>query len=74
MGTIENPYGSLSSECKMEDDPIFIGINRLISKVLFDGEQEGEHIQYPCQVVDRFQCLYEETDSKEDNDPGADEF
>ena len=73
--TNNSNYGKLKCfHCLLSpagDDPIFIGINRLISKGLFDGEQEGEHIQYPCQVVDRFQCPYEETDSKEDNDPGA---
>jgi hypothetical protein len=53
------------------DDPIFIGINRLVSKGLIDAEQEREHIQYPCQVVNRFQCPYERTDNKKDNDPGA---
>jgi Ca2+-dependent lipid-binding protein len=29
------------------DDPIFIGINRLVSKGLTSGEQEIDPIQYP---------------------------
>jgi len=47
------------------DDPIFIGINRLVSKGLIDGKLEKIEIQYPCQVVNRFQCPYEGTDSKQ---------
>jgi hypothetical protein len=50
------------------DDPIFIGINRLVAKGLNNDEQDM--IQYPCQVVDRFQCPYERTDIKEDSDLG----
>ena len=41
-------------DCLLEpggDDPIFIGINRLVSK--------GLGVQYPCQVVNKFQCPYE---------------
>lgn len=30
------------------DDPIFIGINRLVSKGLIDGKLEKIEIQYPC--------------------------
>jgi hypothetical protein len=33
------------------DDPIFIGINKLISK--------GLGAEYPCQVVNRFRCPFE---------------
>jgi hypothetical protein len=46
------------------DEPIFIGINRLVSKGLTNGEQQRDLIQYPCQVVNRFQCPYERTDVK----------
>jgi hypothetical protein len=53
------------------DDPIFIGINRLISKGLTNGEQQRDLIQYPCQVVNRFQCPYERTSVKGDDDLGA---
>jgi hypothetical protein len=49
------------------DDPIFIGINRLVAKGLTNGEQEIEPIQYPCQVVNRFQCPYDITNIKEDD-------
>ena len=41
------------------DDPIFIGINRLVSKGLTNGQQQRDLVQYPCQVVNRFQCPYE---------------
>jgi hypothetical protein len=50
---------------------IFIGINRLVSKGLTNREREIEPIQYPCQVVNRFQCPYERTDIKGDDDLGA---
>jgi hypothetical protein len=39
------------------DDPIFTGIDRLVAKELTNGEQEP--LQYPCEVVNRFQCPYE---------------
>lgn len=48
------------------DDPILIGINRLVSKGLIDGEQCAP--EYPCQVVNRFQCPYKRTNVKEDRD------
>jgi hypothetical protein len=44
------------------DDPIFIGINRLVAKGLFNGKHGPP--QYPCEVVDRFQCPYERTNAK----------
>jgi hypothetical protein len=50
------------------DDPIFIGINRLVAKGLDNGEQENGPIEYPCRVVNRFQCPYERTNVKEDNE------
>jgi hypothetical protein len=53
-----------------DGDPIFIGINRLIAKGLTIDEHEtgtDSVIQYPCQIVDRFQCPYEKTSIKEDD-------
>ena len=44
------------------DDPIFIGINRLVSKGLIGRKQDP--VQYPCEVVNRFQCPYEGTNIK----------
>ena len=43
------------------DDPIFIGINRLVAKGLEDDKDESQKniIQYPCSIVDRFECPYE---------------
>ena len=51
------------------DDPIFIGINRVVSKGLIDRKQDP--VQYPCEVVNRFQCPYEMTNIKGDDDLGA---
>ena len=51
------------------DDPIFIGINRLVSKGLNDTKQDP--VQYPCQIVNRFQCPYERTNAKRDDVSGA---
>ena len=48
------------------DDPIFIGINRLVAKGLIN--EENGPIAYPCHVVNRFQCPYERTKIKEDDD------
>jgi hypothetical protein len=41
------------------NDPIFIGINRLVAKGLNNGTLQGDGIQYPYQVVNRFQCPFE---------------
>jgi hypothetical protein len=49
------------------NDPIFIGINRLVAKGLNNGKQEKEPVQYPCQVVNRFQCPYEKTTINDDD-------
>ena len=38
------------------DDPIFIGINRLVAKGLEKDENKSNPIQYPCPVVNRFEC------------------
>lgn len=44
------------------DDPIFIGINKLVAKGLSNGKHDPS--KYPCEVVDRFQCPYERTNVK----------
>ena len=64
-----NPnYGKLECfHCTLSpdgDDPIFIGINRLIAKGLNNGEQGKDGAQYPCLIVNRFQCLYERPTNK----------
>ena len=41
------------------DDPIFIGINRLVVIGLKQDENENSPIQYPCPVTNRFACPYE---------------
>ena len=51
------------------DDPIFIGINRLVAKGLVNGKHDPP--QYPCKVVNRFRCPYEITNVKRDDDLGA---
>ena len=66
MECTKNPsYGRLKCfHCLLSpdgNDPIFIGINRLVAKGLNDCEQENGPIEYPCQVVNRFQCPYERT-------------
>src|SRR6185437_3136979 len=43
------------------DDPIFIGINRLVAKGLKEGRDDDKNnpIRYPCHVENRFECPYE---------------
>jgi hypothetical protein len=43
------------------DDPIFIGINRLIARGLEEDESKNKHnpILYPCAVENRFECPYD---------------
>jgi hypothetical protein len=43
------------------DDPIFIGINRLVTKGLKDNKSDKENnpIRYPCHVENRFECPYD---------------
>ncbi len=48
------------------DDPIFTGINRLVAKGLVNGKHDLQ--QYPCEVVNRFQCPYERTNDESDDD------
>ena len=45
----------------VRDDPIFIGINRLVAKGLGDNKDDNKNnpIQYPCHVENRFDCPYE---------------
>jgi len=44
-----------------QDDPIFIGTNRLVAKGLEDSKDDnrGNPIQYPCHVENRFECPYD---------------
>jgi D-arabinose 1-dehydrogenase-like Zn-dependent alcohol dehydrogenase len=51
------------------DDPIFLGINRLVSKGL--AERESNLPQHPCRIVNRFQCPYERTNIKGGDNLGA---
>ena len=43
------------------DDPIFIGINRLVAKGLEEDGSKNKHnpILYPCAVENRFECPYD---------------
>jgi hypothetical protein len=41
------------------DDPVFIGINRLVAKGLQKDENQDNPIGYPCPVVNRFECPYD---------------
>ncbi len=43
------------------DDPIFIGINRLVAKGLKEDKDDKKNnpIRYPCKVANRFECPYE---------------
>jgi hypothetical protein len=73
MEYTKNPnYGKLKCfHCLLSpegDDPIFIGINRLIAKGLNNDRQENDPIVYPCRVVNRFQCPYERTNIKEEKE------
>ncbi|MPZ07090.1 MAG: hypothetical protein GEU26_11865 [Nitrososphaeraceae archaeon] len=53
------------------DDPIFIGINRLVIQGLSNGRQEKDLIQYPCKVVNRFECPYERNRITKDHNIGS---
>ena len=41
------------------DDPIFIGINRLVAKGL-ENTHSNTSPEYPCHIINRFECPYEE--------------
>jgi hypothetical protein len=41
-----------------QDDPIFIGINRLVAKGLVIDDNNNTSPEYPCCVVNRFECPY----------------
>ena len=41
------------------DDPIFIGINRLVVKGLEDNGNQSNPILYPCPVANKFECPYD---------------
>jgi hypothetical protein len=76
MEYTKNPnYGRLKCfHCLLSpagDDPIFIGINRLVAKGLSNGLPDKHTIEYPCRVVNRFQCPYDGTKLKEDHSVGA---
>jgi hypothetical protein len=45
----------------VRDDPVFIGINRLVAKGLEvnKADQKNEPTLYPCHVENRFECPYE---------------
>ena len=51
------------------DDPIFIGINRLVAKGLQNNENQSIpiRIEYPCPVVNRFECPYDYKNGKVSN-------
>lgn len=76
MEYTKNPgYGRLRCfHCLLSpdgDDPIFIGINSLVAKGLTDDKQENDPIDYPCRIINRFQCPYERTKLKEANEVEA---
>ncbi|MGA7898790.1 MAG: hypothetical protein WCA39_08005, partial [Nitrososphaeraceae archaeon] len=41
------------------DDPIFIGINRLVAKGLLEENDSNTPPEYPCPVANRFECPYD---------------
>jgi hypothetical protein len=66
MGYKRNPsYGRTKCfHCLLSpdgNDPIFIGINRLVAKGLEEDRDENKSnpISYPCHVINRFECPYE---------------
>ena len=48
------------------DDPIFIGINRLVAKRL-EEDNDNTPPEYPCRVVNRFECPYDCDNGKVSN-------
>jgi hypothetical protein len=64
MEYTKNPnYGKLKCfHCLLSpdgDDPIFVGINRLVAERLGPNPPE-----YPCRVVNRFQCPYDKNNDQ----------
>ena len=51
----------------VRDDPIFIGINRLVVTGLEQDEKKNNPIQYPCPVAKRFECQYDNEKGKISN-------
>jgi hypothetical protein len=49
------------------DDPIFIGINRLVAKGLQKNKDKVNTIEYPCPIVNRFECPYDCENGKVSN-------
>jgi hypothetical protein len=51
------------------DDPIFIGINRLVAKGLQNNESQNQTnpIEYPCSVLNKFECPYDSEKGKISN-------
>jgi hypothetical protein len=42
------------------DDPIFIGINRLVANGLLEENKDSNTSpEYPCRIVNRFECPYD---------------
>jgi hypothetical protein len=57
------------------DDPIFIGINRLVAKGLKQNENNDNPIPYPCHVANRFECPYDyEKGKRPDTKFGVDDL
>jgi hypothetical protein len=79
MEHTKNPnYGRLKCfHCLLSpdgNDPIFIGVNRLVAKGLNNGTLQGDGIQYPCQIVNRFQCPFERNASRKDTPFNVDDL
>jgi hypothetical protein len=79
MEYTKNPnYGRLKCfHCLLSpdgNDPILIGINRLVAKGLNNDTLQGDGIQYPCQVVNRFQCPFERNARGKDTPFDADDL
>jgi catechol 2,3-dioxygenase-like lactoylglutathione lyase family enzyme len=59
------------------DDPIFVGINRLVAKGLKQNENNDNDnpIPYPCHVANRFECPYDyEKGKRSDTKFGVDDL
>ena len=59
------------------DDPIFVGINRLVAKGLGQNQnnENDNPIPYPCHIVNRFECPYEyEKGKRPDTKFGVDDL